>query len=126
MNPLTAEWIEKASADLATAGREMRARKDPNYDAVCFHAQQCVEKLLKAALTETGRDFSRTHDLNHLLDLILPTQPLWEAFRPSFQELVAYAVEYRYPGESATMEMAQTALKAAKAFSKEFNSRYAK
>lgn len=57
MNPLTAEWIEKASADLATAGREMRARKDPNYDAVCFHAQQCVEKLLQAALKETGRDF---------------------------------------------------------------------
>ena len=45
MNPLTVEWIEKASADLATAGREMRARRDPNYDAVCFHAQQCVEKL---------------------------------------------------------------------------------
>ena len=126
MNPLTAEWIEKASADLATAGREMRARKDPNYDAVCFHAQQCVEKLLKAALTETGRDFSRTHDLNHLLDLILPTHPLWEAFRSGFQELVAYAVEYRYPGESATKEMAQTALKAAKAFSKEFTVKYQK
>jgi len=126
MNPLTAEWIEKASADLATAGREMRARKDPNYDAVCFHAQQCVEKLLKAALTETGRDFSRTHDLNHLLDLLLPVQPLWEAFRSGFQELVAYAVEYRYPGESATKEMAQTALNAAKAFSKEFSGKYQK
>jgi HEPN domain-containing protein len=126
MNPLTAEWIEKALADLATAGREMRARKDPNYDAVCFHAQQCVEKLLKAALTETGPDFSRTHDLNHLLDLILPVHPLWEAFRSGFQELVAYAVEYRYPGESSTKEMAQTALKAAKAFSKEFTGKYQK
>jgi hypothetical protein len=39
---------------------------------------------------------------------------------------VAYAVEYRYPGESASKEMAQTALKAAKAFSKEFNSKYVK
>jgi len=126
MNPLTAEWIEKALADLATAGREMRARKDPNYDAVCFHAQQCVEKLLKAALTETGRDFSRTHDLNHLLDLLLPVQPLWEAFRSGFQELVAYAVEYRYPGESSTKEMAQTALNAAKAFSKDFTGKYQK
>jgi len=60
MNPLTVEWIDKASADLATAGREMRARKDPNYDAVCFHAQQCAEKLLKAALTETERLFKNT------------------------------------------------------------------
>ena len=126
MNPLPAEWIEKALADLATAGREMRARKDPNYDAVCFHAQQCVEKLLKAALTETGRDFSRTHDLNHLLDLIFPVHPLWEAFRSGFQELVAYAGEYRYPGESTTKEMAKTALNAAKAFSKEFTGKYQK
>lgn len=126
MSPLTAEWIEKASADLATAGREMRARRDTNYDAVCFHSQQCVEKLLKAALTESGIDFSRTHDLNHLLDLILPRHPLWEAFRSGFQELVAYAVEYRYPGESATKDMARTALKAAQNFSKEFTNKYAK
>jgi HEPN domain-containing protein len=123
MNPLAVEWIEKAAADLATAGREMRARKDPNYDAVCFHAQQCVEKLLKGALTEYRRDFTRTHDLNHLLELILPEHPLWEAFRSGFQELVAYAVEYRYPGENATREMAQAALKAAKGFSKEFHSK---
>jgi HEPN domain-containing protein len=85
-----------------------------------------VEKLLKAALTETGRDFSRTLDLNYLLDLLLPVQPLWEAFRSRFQELVAYAVEYRYPGESATKEMAQTALNAARVFSKEFSSKYQK
>jgi HEPN domain-containing protein len=124
MNPLTVEWIEKASADLATAGREMRARRDPNYDAVCFHAQQCVEKLLKAALTECGRDFSRTHDLNHLLNLILTVNPLWDVFRPGFQELVAYAVEYRYPGENSDKEMARAALNTAKAFSAEFFNKY--
>jgi HEPN domain-containing protein len=124
MNRLSLEWIEKATADLATAGREIRARKDPNYDAVCFHAQQSVEKLLKGALTENGRYFSRTHDLNHLLDLIVSEQPLWEAFRPSFQELASYAVEYRYPGESATKDVAHAALKAAKDFSAEFRISY--
>jgi HEPN domain-containing protein len=50
MNPLTLEWIEKAEGDLATTGRELRARKIPNYDAACFHAQQTAEKYLKAAL----------------------------------------------------------------------------
>ena len=124
MNPLTIEWIEKASADQATAGREMRAQKNPNYDAVCFHAQQCAEKPLKAALTESGLPFSRTHDLNYLLDLVLSAQPLWEAFRPSFQELVSYAVEYRYPGETATKEMPRAALKACTSFSTEFFSRF--
>jgi HEPN domain-containing protein len=50
MKPLTREWIDKAEGDFATARREIRIRKAPNYDAVCFHAQQCVEKYLKARL----------------------------------------------------------------------------
>lgn len=44
MQPLTAEWIQKAEGDLATARRELRARTSPNYDTACFHAQQCAEK----------------------------------------------------------------------------------
>jgi HEPN domain-containing protein len=52
MNPLTVEWVDKAEGDMAIAKRELRARKQPNYDAVCFHAQQCVEKYLKALLQE--------------------------------------------------------------------------
>ncbi len=52
MKPLTREWVEKAEGDFATARRELRARKDPNYDAACFHAQQCAEKYLKACLQE--------------------------------------------------------------------------
>jgi HEPN domain-containing protein len=50
MNPLTLEWLDKADADLATAQRELRVRKNQNYDAVCFHAQQGVEKYLKGVL----------------------------------------------------------------------------
>ena len=48
MTPLTVEWVEKAEGDRATALRELRASHAPNYDAVCFHAQQCIEKYLKA------------------------------------------------------------------------------
>jgi HEPN domain-containing protein len=44
MNPLTQKWVSKAEGDFASAGRELRARKDPNYDSACFHAQQCAEK----------------------------------------------------------------------------------
>lgn len=47
MKPLTQEWFDKAEGDWVTAGRELRARKDPNYDAACFHAQQYAEKYLK-------------------------------------------------------------------------------
>ncbi len=60
MNPLTVEWVDKAEGDFITALRELRARKSPNYDAASFHAQQCVEKYLKAHLQESGIAFSKT------------------------------------------------------------------
>ncbi len=41
MNDTVKEWIDKAERDLATARRELAAVEQPNYDAVCFHAQQC-------------------------------------------------------------------------------------
>ena len=43
--------------------RESRVRKSPNYDGVCFHAQQCIEKYLKAKLVEADIDFPKTHNL---------------------------------------------------------------
>ena len=63
MKPLTREWIGKAEGDLATVRREVQARKAPNYDAACFHAQQCIEKYLKARLQGVEIPFGRTHDL---------------------------------------------------------------
>lgn len=59
MQPLTIEWIRKADGDMATAKRELRARSTPNYDAVCFHAQQCAEKHLKALLQEEAIPFGK-------------------------------------------------------------------
>jgi len=38
------EWTDKAEADFSTAARELKALESPNFDAVCFHAQQGVEK----------------------------------------------------------------------------------
>jgi len=77
MKPLTKEWVVKAEGDYATAGRELRARKSPNYDSACFHSQQCVEKYLKARLQEAAIPFPFTHQLSALLNLVLPVEPLW-------------------------------------------------
>jgi HEPN domain-containing protein len=111
MKASTREWIAKAEADFVSAGREYRARKHPNYDAACFFAQQCTEKYLKAHLTEVGIAFPRTHDLEVLLDLSLSAKPLWEAYRPTVVDLTAFAVAFRYPGDSATRNMACKAVK---------------
>ena len=106
MKLLTEEWVTKAEGDFATAGRELRARKAPNYDAVCFHTQQCVEKYLKAVLQEEEIEFGRTHNLSALLDKANPIYPFLETMRPSLHMLNAFAIDFRYPGESADKVLA--------------------
>ena len=118
MRPLTIEWIQKAEGDLATTYRELRARKSPNYDAACFHAQQCVEKYLKALLQEVEIPFGKTHNLSLLLDLLINVQPRLELLRPTLAILTAYAVEYRYPGESADKMLARQAMRMAEEIKK--------
>jgi HEPN domain-containing protein len=56
MNDVVEEWIFKAEGDFTTAERELVATVAPNYDAVCFHAQPCAEKYLKALLIVRGSD----------------------------------------------------------------------
>ncbi|MDQ2920124.1 MAG: HEPN domain-containing protein [Acidobacteriota bacterium] len=101
MKPLTREWVEKAEADFATARRELRVRTNPNYDAVCFHCQQCVEKYLKARLQQDRTVFRKTHDLRALVDLLLLSYQTWNVLKPDLLILNNFAVAYRYPGESA-------------------------
>jgi HEPN domain-containing protein len=109
MNELTAEWIDKAEGDYATAGRELRAHKRPNYDAVCFHAQQAAEKYLKAFLQEREVVFPRIHNLIQLLELCLPVDSSFEFQRNLLIRLDRYSIRFRYPGESADKEEARVA-----------------
>jgi len=112
MNELALEWLEKAEGDYATAGRETRARRRPNYDAACFHAQQTAEKYLKAFLQERGASFPRTHSLIELLELCLPLDGSFELLRDLLVLLDRYSVSYRYPGESAGKDEARLAFRA--------------
>lgn len=57
------EWIAKAEGDWE-ALEILLTRNTPGLrDAVVFHAQQCVEKLLKARLIQLGQAVDKIHDL---------------------------------------------------------------
>jgi HEPN domain-containing protein len=79
------------------------------HDPLCFHCQQTAEKYLKALLTEVGVAFPKTHDLDLLLNLVLPQQPKMASLRRILNILTQYAVEYRYPGLHASSRQAQSA-----------------
>ncbi len=111
MNPLTLEWVQTAEADwkmLQLARREL----DPDlYNRICFDAQQCIEKYLKAWLQEANIPMPRTHDLNALLALIVPSQPEWGTWQIAFSAFAPYAVDARYPGYLTTAEKVEDALR---------------
>ena len=109
MKAETKEWVAKGEGDFHDVLRGIRARRYPNYDSVCFHAQQCIEKYLKARLVEAGVSYPKTHDLSKILDITKPLEPLWETWRPDLNLLTSLAVECRYPGESAIKEDARRA-----------------
>ena len=110
MNDLVAEWVQKAEGDFNVAQRELRVRRFPNYDACCFHAQQCIEKLMKAALIQRSIVPPKTHDLFHLNQLLRSACEDWESDLPDLRLLTRAAVDFRYPGEFADREEAQEAL----------------
>ena len=112
MNDIVAEWIEKAEGDYRSAERELRARRGPNYDAACFHAQQCAEKYLKAFLTHHQLPFRHIHDLEVLLEPIPAISPDFDMIRDLLLLLNDYAVDLRYPSESATKDEARDTVRA--------------
>jgi HEPN domain-containing protein len=109
MNRLTAEWVQKAEDDFIVAQKMLRARKQPVYDAVCFHSQQCSEKYLKAFLQENNRDIPKTHKLLDLVKLCMHIDDGMEILVSDLLEIERYSINVRYPGVSADKEEAKSA-----------------
>ena len=96
INPLTLEEVRAAEEDWATVQILQQALRRDVYHSICFHAQQCVEKYLKAWLQEANLRVPRTHNLNELLALIVPTRSEWQAWHTDFNTFKPYAVDVRY------------------------------
>jgi HEPN domain-containing protein len=112
MKPLTIVWIEKAEEDWVMMLKGYRARKDPAYNAACYHAQQCAEKYLKGRLEEAGIAFRKTHDLIELWNQTLAVEPSWNILQTELDDLNEYSVLHRYPGSSADKAEAKDAVSA--------------
>jgi HEPN domain-containing protein len=110
MKRATMPWVRKAEDDLGIAQMALRDAAG-FHDGVCFHCQQCVEKYLKALLIESGLPVPKTHDLDGLLTLLLPTHRTLRAYRRGLLFLSSFAVEARYPGLNASKRQARAAMR---------------
>ncbi len=122
MKKATREWIKKAESDYQLAVSLMRRRKVPVRNHVCFHFQQAEEKYVKARLEEANVRFPKTHDIEQLLQITAPIEPLWMALTPAGKRLSDFAVRIRYPGNEATAAEMKTAHKDARVIRQEARS----
>ena len=109
-------WLVKADNDLRTS-LTMLEVNDPPTDTVCFHAQQCAEKALKAYLVSKDEHVERTHSIPRLVELCRKHDESYEQFVHSAPELTVYAVAGRYPDDwvDITEEDARLAIDSADA-----------
>jgi len=101
---LVHQWLAKAEGDWRVCHR-LSGDPEPHTEAVAFHAQQAVEKYLKALLTWRQVEFPKTHDIKRLLELIGSCDSGLAESLSNTIDLTAYAVEYRYPGEYPPVTM---------------------
>jgi len=106
------EWLEKADGDLAAAETLLQASMPTWLPG--FHAQQCVEKCLKALLVSLNISFPKSHDIRSIAGL-LPADLGLSIDRRLAAELTESAVTARYPGEEApSVEVAQELVREAR------------
>ena len=92
------QWLAKAESDWSTVEILMASAHCPT-EAVCFHCQQYVEKLLKAFLTLKGIEAPKTHDLRRLIQLVSPFEKKLAELAEESDALTVHGVQSRYPGD---------------------------
>ena len=93
-------FLNLARDDLA-AFRALAAMPHIRHAIAFFHAQQAIEKSLKAVLFAKGEEFRRTHDLYELADRIEQAGVALPCSAEELGQMNPYAVEFRYDDQMA-------------------------
>ena len=92
---LAAVLDHKADED-GTAVREFAANPRVADSVIGFHAQQAIEKWLKAVIAASGATFDRTHDLDLLIEKAREAGHELPVDADDVIALTQYAVPFRY------------------------------
>ena len=92
--------FKKAKTDLKVAKILLKNFKDGDeeldLETIMFHLQQCAEKLLKSLLSYNDKHFTKTHDIERLLEELRQNNIDVLDESENLIELSEYAVEGRY------------------------------
>lgn len=105
--------LEEAWRSLRLADRDIKAfdilKKEPeaHLSIVCFHAQQAVEKSLKAVLFSHQIEFERIHDLVNLSRLLGDHSIVPPAMEDHLRRLNPFAAAFRYDDDMESALVSQ-------------------
>ncbi len=115
MKTLTNEWLKAAHDDVEVI--EQLFRQEHLTNVTAFHAQQAVEKCLKALLEEYGVGFPKTHDLLRLEKLLPPDAAIRLHINEAIlRRLNLLYIDSRYPGEFGLLPNGKPTLADAREF----------
>jgi len=110
---LARAWLESAEADLRTMQR-LLGDEDLTH-VVAFHAQQCVEKSLKALLEFQDRPVPKEHSTIRLYGLVRDILRM-ELDKDILTDLDDLYIDARYPGELGLLPHGRPTLEDARRF----------
>jgi len=87
--------LSKTHADKLVVDKLIDDHEVPD-DMIGFHAQQAVEKLIKAVLAHQDIEYPRVHDIDRLVDVLEAHQVALPRQARSLDELTPWATQLRY------------------------------
>ncbi|MCW0484967.1 HEPN domain-containing protein [Gaoshiqia sediminis] len=113
MKQITKDWLEAASIDIESIEALIKNTRLTGH--VAFHAQQAIEKALKAIMEENGERVPKVHSLSKLFD----SCSIYIDFEFDEDLIIALDslyIESRYPGEFGLLPQGKPSLQQAQRF----------
>ena len=98
INSLCKLWLEFAADDFAAANH-MLTLYPLRLEIICYHCEQCAEKMLKGFLMANDVEPPKTHDLVELCKRCSVFNSAFNEMAETCARLTPYAVQVRYPAE---------------------------
>ncbi len=117
------EWLKYAYMDLLTIKQIIE--KEELTAAVSFHAQQCVEKSLKALLVLHDQKVPRIHDLRKLYAIVTNFGRVLIFSTEIIDQLNQVYIDTRYPGDFGLLPSGLPSHNKAEEFMREAEAIYA-
>lgn len=90
------KWIEYAENDYEAA-KILSLQLMPKLEIICYHCQQCAEKMLKGYIASKNGKLQKTHDLVILCEACTNYDSDFEKIILHCSDLTIYSSEVRYP-----------------------------